>query len=75
MGMVEQVKHRWHRYRCGTVQNAKVDAFLAEVAEVSKRHGLSIYFNTQNGEIGVNEFDANDIDALMAADDCTRVGV
>lgn len=71
MGMVEQVRHRWCRWKCGVDQNMKIDAFLAEVIEVSKKHGLSISHQDGGGAFEVVEFNERDVNWLMDAEDAT----
>lgn len=49
----------------------KIDAFLAEVIEISKRHGLSIGHEDGHGGFLVHKFSQHNADWLMAAADET----
>lgn len=63
---------RWSATQNTEVENAKIDAFLAEVIEVSKKHGLSISHEDAHGAFEVKEFSESSADWLMNAHDVTR---
>lgn len=54
------------------VESPAIDAFLAEVWEVSKKHGLALSHEDGHGAFEVVEIDRGDFDWLMAAHDATR---
>lgn len=61
-----------------SVESAKVDAFLAEVADVCKRHGMSIGHEDRHGSFEVGVFNEDDKKWLLAAiirNDLFRFGV
>ena len=62
---------RWKTTEGREIKNAKIDAYLAEVIEVSKRHGLSIGHEDSHGGFLVNQFTQDNADWLMAAADET----
>ena len=62
---------RWKTTEDRDVENEKIDAFLAEVIEVSKKHGLSIGHEDSHGGFLVHKFSQGNADWLMAADDET----
>lgn len=64
---------RWHQSKGGIVENEKIDAFLAEVVEVSKKHGLSIGHEDCHGGFLVHKFSQDNADWLMEAADNTEV--
>lgn len=65
---------RWKTIEHREVENEKIDAFLTEVIEVSKRHGLSIGHEDNHGGFLVHKFSQDNADWLMnAADETDRV--
>ena len=62
---------RWKTIEGREVENEKIDAFLAEIVEVSKRHGLSIGHEDSHGGFLVHTFSQDNADWLMAAADQT----
>lgn len=72
MAMAEQtVKDRYCYWKHGTGQNPQVDAFLAEVIEVGKRHGMSISHEDGGGAFIVCKFNSRDTEWLLNAHDET----
>ena len=63
---------RWKTTEDCKVENEKIDAFLAEVIEVSKKHGLSIGHEDSHGGFLVHEFSQDNADWLMNAADDTN---
>jgi hypothetical protein len=62
---------RWNsRARC-KIENSKIDAFLAEVIEVSKKHNLSIGHEDLQGSFVVEKLKESNLVWLMAANDWT----
>ena len=62
---------RWKTTKGRNIENAKIDAFLAEVIEVSKKHGLSIGHEDSHGSFLVHKFTQDNADCLMASADET----
>lgn len=60
---------RWHKTRREDVEDPKVEAFLAEVVEVCKRHGMSISHEDTQGAFIVGRRFGNERDDedLLAA--------
>ena len=72
---------RWRpaRYDTGTkiddgrhVENLKIDAFLAEIEEVCKRHGLSIGHEDGHGAFEIHDYESVETGWLESAHDCTN---
>ena len=53
------------------MENPKIDAFLAEIAEVSKKHGLSIAHEDAHGNFEIEKFNMKNIEWLNDASDRT----
>jgi hypothetical protein len=53
-------------------ESPKVEAFLAEVVEVCKRHGLALSHEDGHGAFEVVDLAAGDLDWLMDAFDSTE---
>jgi hypothetical protein len=64
---------RWNRTKGDFYENEKVDAFLNEVIELSKKHGLSISHEDGQGAFIVKEFDDYSAGWLMNAFDDTKI--
>ena len=62
---------RWKTTEGREIESAKIDAFLAEVIEISKKHGLSIAHEDSGGSFLVHTFSPYDADWLMGAADET----
>jgi len=56
----------------GPIENAKIDAFLAEVWAVCERHGLAISHEDGHGAFEIVSIDDGNRAWLMDARDCTR---
>jgi len=63
---------RWNVINRQDMENEKVDAFLLEVIEVCKKHGLSISHEDNHGSFEVGLFDQANIEWLMDASDRTQ---
>lgn len=63
------MRERWSRKAGGFVVVPEVDAFLAEIVEVCKRHGLSIQHEDSGGAFQVVEFYEPAMEWLLDADD------
>lgn len=63
---------RWIATGNDKVENAKIDVFLTEIIEISRKHGLSISHEDAHGAFKVEEFSENNADWLMDAHDATR---
>ena len=64
-------RERYVYYRDMRNQSAAVQAFLAELAEVCRRHNLSLSHEDTEGAFRVQSFDECNIDWLKAAFDET----
>ena len=53
------------------IENAKVDAFLQEIADVSRRHGLALGHEDVHGAFKVHHYEDDLISWLMNAYDAT----
>lgn len=53
------------------VENPAIDAFIAEVMEVSKRHGFSIAHEDYQGAFEIHDYYEGDADWLLNAHDDT----
>lgn len=60
---------RWSDH--GNIDNPKIDAFLEEVWEVCKRHGLALSHEDMHGGFEVVPIEKGDRDWLMQATDRT----
>ncbi len=65
-------KLRWNSNKGGHVGKPRVDAFITEVIEVSKRHGLAISHEDHGGSFRVTELDEEHIEWLQDANDDTK---
>jgi hypothetical protein len=61
----------WPYKYVGDVENAAVDAFLAEVVEVCRKHGMSISHEDGHGSFEIVAFSDENAEWLMAAADKT----
>jgi hypothetical protein len=61
------VEERWNVFRGQPVKNPKIDAFLRDVIEVCRRHGLSI--SHEDGAFMVESFSEDNAKWLMGAHD------
>lgn len=64
--------HRWQTRANQHGESPRIDAFLREVEEVSKRHGLSISHEDTGGAFIVREHNTTDAVWLFAATDDTK---
>lgn len=62
---------RWNNALSEFAETPKVDAFLQEIAEVCRKHQMSLAHEDRQGSFIVNTYHSVDIDWLMAADDHT----
>ena len=58
---------RWSVDEGKRIEAPKVDAFLADVAEVCRRHGMSISHEDGHGSFIVTDFDEGNLDWLGGA--------
>jgi hypothetical protein len=65
-------KERWIQRRADFGESPAIDAFLADVIEVCKRHGLSIGHEDQHGGFVVSEYDEGCSEWLRNASDDTK---
>lgn len=63
---------RWNESLHTNAENPKVDAFLQEIAEVCKRHDMSIGHEDGHGAFIVEPYCPGNIEWLMCAHDDTR---
>ena len=63
---------RWNSKRKQDVENAKIDAFLADILEVYKKHGLSIGHEDGHGAFLIQPLEKWNVDWLQAASDDTE---
>jgi len=63
---------RWNNRANDRTENKKIDAFLAEVIEVCKKHGMSISHEDAHGAFIVEPFDEASVKWLMDAQDGTQ---
>jgi len=62
---------RWSATKGMDIENARIDKFLEEVIEVSKRHGLSLSHEDRHGAFVVEKYSHDNADWLLGAfDDC-----
>lgn len=64
---------RWSTVREERVENARIDAFLEEVAEVCRKHNLAISHEDRNGAFKIREINDSDVEWLSGSHDCTEV--
>ncbi len=62
---------RWNETQGTVVENKKIDAYLAEIEEVSRRHGLSISHEDGHGAFVIGAFDEGHNHWLWSAHDDT----
>lgn len=60
---------RWNVAKSVEIENPKIDAFIAEVIAVSKKHGLSIGHEDSHGAFVVEVFSDSNADWLLHAHD------
>jgi hypothetical protein len=60
---------RWNTKQKKHAESPAVDAFLAEVIEVCRKHGLSISHEDTGGSFEVRQFNQRDSDWLLSAND------
>jgi len=68
---------RWNQWRKSEVDNPRVDAFLADVLAVCKRHGLAICHEDEHGAFIVRDYGDMELwwhSLLEAFDDTGRLG-
>lgn len=65
-------ERRWQTRTTRHGESPRIDAFLREVEEVSKRHGLSISHEDTGGAFIVREHNMTDAVWLFAATDDTK---
>jgi hypothetical protein len=64
--------NRWNTTKSCKIESEKIDAFLNEIIEVSKRHGLSIGHEDYHGAFKVEKFSQENADWLIRAFDSTE---
>jgi hypothetical protein len=64
---------RWNTNMNQRDESPEVDAFLAEVIEVCRKHGLSISHEDTGGAFAVREFNERDNEWLFSANDDRKV--
>lgn len=65
---------RWNVARAAFCDDSpKTAAFLAEIVEVSRKHGLAVSHEDQHGSFLVETFSEDLIDWLNGANDATEV--
>jgi hypothetical protein len=62
---------RWNTTQHAEVESAKVDAFLADVLEVCKKHGLSISHEDGHGAFEIVAYNDYYVEWLSNAHDAT----
>lgn len=62
---------RWNNTLGTEAENPAIDAFLAEIAAVCKKHSLSISHEDGHGAFEVREYNEYDTEWLMGAHDAT----
>lgn len=62
---------RWSNVLGNFAENPNVDAFLNEIAEVCRKHQMSLGHEDQHGSFIVQAYQSGNIDWLMAAEDHT----
>ena len=62
---------RWNTRDNRNEESPKIDAFLEEVIEVCRKHGMSISHEDGHGSFLVVPFSDGDADCLMHADNST----
>ena len=63
---------RWNRAKREDVERPDIDAFLAEMLAVCKKHGFSLGHEDSHGAFEVYDYDAWCDNWLMDAMDCTK---
>ena len=63
---------RWNSAQSKNIENPKIDVFLLEIAEVCKKHNLSISHEDQHGNFRIENFDQSTMDWLLSAPDDTE---
>jgi hypothetical protein len=62
---------RWHLFDngmdAGDLENPAADSFLAEIAEVCRKHNLSISHEDEHGAFRLRRFNESDLEWLNAA--------
>ena len=64
---------RWSGALKKDVENPKVDAFLADISEVYRKHGLGLYFDDYSGGLEVVPLEARVDELLEEAQDLTGI--
>ena len=62
---------RWICAKSEEGENLKIDAFIAEIIEVSKKHGLSISHEDAHGAFEIENYDEENSKWLLYANDRT----
>ena len=65
--------NRWNPALGTNTDSPELDAFLADLAAVCERHGLSIGLEDPTTSFVVETFNADSTQALLAAHDCTNL--
>lgn len=60
---------RWNIATGEDHESKRIDAFLQEIAEVCKKHGLSISHEDAHGAFVIEKYDDGDVKRLFAAHD------
>jgi len=64
--------HRWNIQKLQSLENHKVDKFISEVIELSKRHNLSLAHEDKQGAFIIEQFKPENITWLETASDNTE---
>lgn len=70
--MSGEATKRWHPASGKHIENPAIDAFLAEVITVCKKHNMSLSHEDYHGAFEVKPYDASCSAWLMAANDASK---
>lgn len=62
---------RWNKALSADRENEKIDAFLKDVIDICKKHGLAISHEDKQGSFEVVKLPDGDLEWLVQADDDT----
>jgi hypothetical protein len=63
---------RWSNKKSAYVENQKIDAFLREIVDISRKHGMSIGHEDGHGAFTVEPFSDHHAEWLLDAHDDTE---
>jgi len=63
---------RWTLADDKDLENERIDKFLEEIIEVSRRHGLSLSHEDRQGKFVVQKYSQDNAEWLIGADDDTN---